>query len=205
MSSDHGTRGPRPSGLTTGAKAPVDQQRILTLARSWLGTPYQHQASLNGVGCDCLGLVRGVYAEACGRAAEAPPSYSRDWAEAARRETLIEAAERHLLRMPVDEAQPGDVLIFRLRPGAMAKHCAILTESLNSVDIARKVVSDSDESPLLTRQFAPPSSHGRGHSTTTFSSRASGKMIHAMEGVGVCEVSVTPWWRRRIAAVFRFP
>jgi NlpC/P60 family putative phage cell wall peptidase len=227
MSSDHGTRGPRPSGLTTGAKAPVDQQRILTLARAWVGTPYQHQASLKGVGCDCLGFVRGVYAEACGRAAEAPPSYSRDWAEAARRETLIEAAERHMVCLPLNHAEPGDVLIFRLRLGAMAKHCAILTELqtkqtgfLDSIRTGRNVIPDLDEgrcsiggtrscrieSPMpLTRQFAPPSPHERGHSTTTFSSRASGKMIHAMEGVGVCEVSVTPWWRRRIAAVFRFP
>jgi NlpC/P60 family putative phage cell wall peptidase len=163
MSSDHGTRGPRLSGPTTGAKAPVDQQRILTLARSWLGTPYLHQASLKGVGCDCLGLLRGVYAEACGRRTETPPPYSRDWAEAARRETMIEAAARHLVRVPTDAARPGDVLIFRLRPGAIAKHCAILT----------------DASPA--------------------------KFIHAVEGAPVCEVSLTPWWRRRIAAVFRFP
>ena len=27
----------------------------------WIGTPYRHQASLKGVGCDCLGLVRGVW------------------------------------------------------------------------------------------------------------------------------------------------
>jgi NlpC/P60 family putative phage cell wall peptidase len=34
---------------------------ILEEARSWIGTPYQHQASLKGVGCDCIGLVRGVW------------------------------------------------------------------------------------------------------------------------------------------------
>lgn len=30
-------------------------------------------------------------------------------------------------------------------------------------------------------------------------------MIHAMEGAPVCEVAVTNWWRRRIAAGFQFP
>ncbi len=30
-------------------------------------------------------------------------------------------------------------------------------------------------------------------------------MIHAMEGVAVAEVALSAWWRRRIAAVFRFP
>ena len=27
----------------------------------WLGTPYHHQASVRGAGCDCLGLIRGIY------------------------------------------------------------------------------------------------------------------------------------------------
>ena len=40
--------------------------RIVATARSWLGTPYHHQASLRGVGCDCLGLVRGVWRELYG-------------------------------------------------------------------------------------------------------------------------------------------
>ena len=134
---------------------------IVALARSWLGTPYHHQAALKGVGCDCLGLVRGVYAEAYGRPAEAPPPYSRDWAEACAAETMIAAATRHLIALAPADAQPGDVLIFRLRPGAMAKHCGIVTEPA--------------------------------------------KIIHAVEGAPVCEVSLSPWWLRRIAAAFRFP
>ncbi len=37
--------------------------RIVAAARGWIGTPYLHQASLKGVGCDCLGLLRGLYRE----------------------------------------------------------------------------------------------------------------------------------------------
>ena len=33
---------------------------IVAEARSWVGTPYQHQAHLRGVGCDCGGLIGGV-------------------------------------------------------------------------------------------------------------------------------------------------
>ncbi len=29
-------------------------------ARGWIGTPFQHQASLKGVACDCIGLIKGV-------------------------------------------------------------------------------------------------------------------------------------------------
>ena len=55
---------------------------IVAAARSWIGTPYRHQASLKGVGCDCLGLLRGVWRDVVGDEPERPPAYSRDWAEA---------------------------------------------------------------------------------------------------------------------------
>jgi cell wall-associated NlpC family hydrolase len=38
----------------------ISRSAIVAEARTWIGTPYRHQASLKGVGCDCLGLVRGV-------------------------------------------------------------------------------------------------------------------------------------------------
>ena len=31
------------------------------------------------------------------------------------------------------------------------------------------------------------------------------RIIHAYWGRGVCETRLVPWWRRRIAAAFRFP
>ena len=36
---------------------------IITAARAWLDTPFQHQGRLRGVGCDCIGLVVGVAAD----------------------------------------------------------------------------------------------------------------------------------------------
>ncbi|WAC59415.1 NlpC/P60 family protein [Brevundimonas sp. SL130] len=102
---------------------------IVASARSWLGTPYRHQASVKGVGADCLGLVRGVWREVVGAEPEAPPAYSADWAETGGRETLLEAAGRWLKPVPVADMQAGDVLVFRMSTGAAAKHCAILSDS----------------------------------------------------------------------------
>jgi NlpC/P60 family putative phage cell wall peptidase len=108
---------------------PNIRPHIIALARDWLGTPYHHQASLKCVGCDCIGLVRGIWRELYGaEAPEALPAYTRDWAEAQGRETLIEAARRHLIEIPRFEARPGDVLIFRWRRDSLAKHCAILSK-----------------------------------------------------------------------------
>jgi NlpC/P60 family putative phage cell wall peptidase len=103
-------------------------QCIVAAARSWIGTPYRHQGSRKGVGCDCLGLVRGVWAEVTGREAEAPGAYAPDWAERAGNDRLIIAARRHCGKaVPLSEAVPGDILLFRWRNGVSAKHAGILS------------------------------------------------------------------------------
>jgi NlpC/P60 family putative phage cell wall peptidase len=102
------------------------RNRAVAEARRWIGTPYHHQASLIGVGADCLGLVRGVWRGLYGCDAELPPAYSRDWAEATAEETLLGAAGRHLRSIEKADMQPGDVLIFRFRSQLPAKHAGIL-------------------------------------------------------------------------------
>lgn len=99
--------------------------RVVAAARGWIGTPYRHQAACRGAGCDCLGLLRGVWREVLGPEPERPPAYAPDWSEAARAEALWQAARRHLCPKPLDDAAPGDVLLFRMRDGAVAKHLGI--------------------------------------------------------------------------------
>lgn len=103
------------------------REAALAQARAWLGTPYRHQASVQGEGADCLGLVRGIWRAVVGPEPETPPPYSPDWAEFEGGEMLLEAAERRLMRIAVEAARPGDVLLFRMSPGAPVKHCAVLS------------------------------------------------------------------------------
>ena len=99
--------------------------KVAVAARGWIGTPYRHQASRRGAGTDCLGLLRGVWREVRGTEPEAVPAYSKDWSEPTRDEALWRAARRHLIPKPVDDAASGDVLLFRMRAGAVAKHLGI--------------------------------------------------------------------------------
>ncbi len=99
---------------------------VVRLARGWIGTPYHHQASVKGVGADCLGLVRGVWRELSGHEAEIVPAYSRDWGEATGTETMLLGARRQMVEIDPRDIQMGDVVVFRLRPGAVAKHAAII-------------------------------------------------------------------------------
>jgi len=100
--------------------------RVADLARGWIGTPYRHQASVRGAGADCLGLLRGVWRERFGAEPEAVPAYTPDWSEPGGEERLWQAAMRHLRARPAGAAPlPGDVLLFRMRAGGVAKHLGV--------------------------------------------------------------------------------
>jgi NlpC/P60 family putative phage cell wall peptidase len=103
----------------------ITRAALVAEARDWIGTPYRHQASLKDVGCDCLGLVRGVWRTCIGAEPEAPPPYAPDWAEASGEEALMQAALRHLVPIATDDVGMGDVMLFRWREGFVAKHTAI--------------------------------------------------------------------------------
>lgn len=111
----------------TWSQTAADPDRIIAAALGWLGTPYHDQASLKGVGCDCLGLARGVWREVVGAEPFPIPPYSRDWGETGCTEVLAEGARRMMIELPVAAAGPGALVLFRMRSGAIAKHVGILT------------------------------------------------------------------------------
>lgn len=104
-------------------------QEVLTIARSWIGTPYCHQASSRGSGTDCLGLLRGIWRELYGSEPEIVPAYSVDWSERLPSDYLLKAAARNFELVEPSAMKPGDVLILRMRRFAVAKHIGILAES----------------------------------------------------------------------------
>ena len=105
----------------------MSHDAIVAAARAWIGTPYHHQASLMGIGCDCLGLLRGVWREVIGPEPAPIPAYRPDWAESLGGEPMLLAAQAHLVALPCEAAGAGDVLLFRWRERLPAKHCAILS------------------------------------------------------------------------------
>ena len=98
---------------------------VVEAARGWIGTPYRHQASCRGAGCDCLGLLRGVWRDCLGEEPVAIPPYSQDWSEPTGDEALWRAARRHLVPKPLERPAEGDVLLFRMRSRSVAKHLGI--------------------------------------------------------------------------------
>lgn len=109
------------------SRSGIGRPDVVAEARSWIGTPYLHQASLQGVGSDCLGLLRGVWRALLGAEPEPLPPYTVDWSEARGDEVMLEAARRWLQPAPGGFV-PGDVIIFRMRQGFVAKHLGIVSE-----------------------------------------------------------------------------
>jgi NlpC/P60 family putative phage cell wall peptidase len=137
-------------------------EKIVALAETWIGTPYRHQGATKGVGCDCIGLVRGLWRALYGEEPEAVPPYAPDWAERSGEDRLSDAACRLFGEpIPLAAAEPGDLLLFRWRADCAAKHAGILA--------------------------------GPAH------------FIHAYEQAAVTRSALVPSWRRKIAAVHRFP
>lgn len=144
---------------------------ILTEARRWIGTPFHHQASARGVGTDCLGLIRGIWRALYDTEPEPTPAYAPDWAEATGRETLLEAARRHLIERASNEAQPGNVLLFRLRRNGPVRHCGILLDERRMIHVwsghaVAEVPIDSAWQRRLSHTFSfplnpPPTGEGR--------------------------------------------
>ena len=106
---------------------PASAKKVVAAARGWLGTPYHDQASVRGVGCDCLGLARGIWREVVGSETLPVPPYSRDWGETGSREVLADNAARVMIRIDPTDAGPGAVVLFRMRAAAIVKHVGILT------------------------------------------------------------------------------
>lgn len=107
----------------------AEADRIVSVARRWIGTPYRHQASCLGGGADCLGLIRGVWRELRGPEPEPVPAYSRDWSEPQGEERLWAAARRLLIERSPDGDRRGAIILMRMRSDAVAKHLGIVTET----------------------------------------------------------------------------
>lgn len=100
---------------------------VVDEARRWIGTPFRHQASLRGVGCDCLGLVRGIWRACIGPEPEDTPPYAVDWASHSAQDRLVDAALRNFPVVAPAEAAPGDILLFRWRRDAPASHLGLVS------------------------------------------------------------------------------
>ncbi|WDR06393.1 NlpC/P60 family protein [Devosia rhodophyticola] len=103
----------------------MSPERVVAATRQWLGTPYRHQGATLGAGCDCLGLLRGVWRSLYGGEPMAMPPYRADIRDHEHADTLS-AAARALLVENIGPLAAGQVVLFKLNAAPHPKHCGIL-------------------------------------------------------------------------------
>lgn len=108
------------------------RRRVVREARSWIGTPYLHQASVRLQGADCLGLIRGVWRKCIAPEPEVVPEYTSDWGEVSASENMLEAAQRWFIPIEEDKALSGYLILFRWKTATVVKHAGILTSPLRN-------------------------------------------------------------------------
>lgn len=99
----------------------ITRRQIIEEAREWIDTPFHHQASVKGVGCDCAGMVKGVWRELGNDVSGVPADYPRTPSN----NQLIRILEQYLDRSST--MMPGDVLVFTLLNEP--QHIGIMTDS----------------------------------------------------------------------------
>ena len=136
---------------------------IVTQARTWLGTPFHHQARLKSKGCDCLGLIVGVVDELELKDKFGQPLSGYDevtYSKEPNGEYLMQKLTELLDEVPITEAQAGDLALFTVRDNP--QHMAFLTNyestlgMIHSYAPARRVVEhrlDDDWKSRLVKVF----------------------------------------------------
>lgn len=141
----------------------ITQDIIVTQARTWIGTPFHHQARLKGKGCDCLGLIVGVVDELGLKDKHGQPLAGYDEVTYSKEPDgayLTEKLTALLDEVPIAEAQAADLALFKVRENP--QHMAFLTDYENTLGMvhsyapARRVVEhrlDDDWKQRLVKVF----------------------------------------------------
>lgn len=127
---------------------------MVAAARAFIGTPYRHQASLAGAGCDCLGLLRGVWRALYGAEPMAVPAYRADMRDPTNAGALRRAAEA-LLVVEAGPMAAGQVVLFRLAGMAEPKHCGILVSGSRFIHAQERLgVVEADMTEAWARRVS---------------------------------------------------
>ena len=105
------------------------ENTIVATARSWIGTPFHHQARVKGKGCDCFGLIIGVARELNLRGKNSTLVADHDevtYPKMLNGQYVIDRLSQIFDEITVESAEPGDVVLFKIHGNP--QHLAILSD-----------------------------------------------------------------------------
>jgi cell wall-associated NlpC family hydrolase len=97
---------------------------ISEIAKQWQGTPWRHNQSVKGVGCDCVGFLLGVGKEA----GVISPDYKLgNYHRIPRFNQITQTLDSLAQFVPVEQYQPEDILLFKM--GNIVGHIGLALEN----------------------------------------------------------------------------
>lgn len=100
----------------------MTRAEFISAARRYIGTPFQHQARLPGVGLDCAGVVVCALQE-CGYAVNDRQGYGRIPSQGIFTHAIVE----HCDTIQQSDVLPGDLMMFAFRDEP--QHIAVVAEN----------------------------------------------------------------------------
>jgi len=140
----------------------IQRDKVIAIAREWLGTPYQARQCARGRGCDCGSLLLGIFTEA--GLVTKKHSLDYDWlAPWARRggdALYVGSILEHCREIKPEEVKPGDVALYHIGRGW--SHAALVIEwpsiVIHAIRSGGVVQSTGSTGPLAGRErrfFSP--------------------------------------------------
>ncbi|MDE2102352.1 MAG: C40 family peptidase [Patescibacteria group bacterium] len=129
----------------------TQRERVIAVAREWVGTPFLPGNCVKGRGCDCGTLLAGIFAEA--GVIEMPDLGKYDYLAPCMRGSgfYIELVERYADQISERGALPGDIVMYVM--GRTLSHAALVIEWPRAVLHATKgrgAVMASGRAGMLT-------------------------------------------------------
>ncbi len=90
---------------------PQTRAGVLTEARTWIGTPYQHKSCVKGVGVDCGALLHAVYGQ-YRQLKPFPTSYAPDWTLHSDNEIYLDFIREYVIEVPTPVI--GGIVLFKI-------------------------------------------------------------------------------------------
>lgn len=97
---------------------------VIAETKSWIGTPWHHQARVKGAGVDCANHVIASYYNPGLIIDIQPGNYERDWHIHKNEERFLTFVPSFAVEIPKEKALPGDLILFRI--GRVFSHGAVL-------------------------------------------------------------------------------
>lgn len=101
------------------------RDRVVAIAKSWMGTPYHDHARLKGIGVDCGQIIVAVFDEADLAHDIDVKFYSPQWMLHRREELYLSYLATYMAEIE-GPPQPGDIAIWKF--GHTFSHSGIVTE-----------------------------------------------------------------------------